>query len=454
MEPFIHLPEYPFAICQQWSVPPPTTAPIPFIPPPKNDGLGCDQRPYVVRQFQRIRQHYEVEHRWVNPRKRGRVTKVSAAAIPPVPWRTGVQCQRFFRNRVVSSWFEVGRSTPSSNEGPEADHASRQAEFVMTIQRQARHAFESEAEARIQDASDKWEAERWLKRTGWPAHLAHIDRTRLREQVLQPIGDKESVYRRCGRFSSAYWTTRTAELFEIERKEVTVTPNKPFEGIMEPDAWVRYKEQWRIMMCTWVRLESWGKQDKVRDSGDAGTDDMEDTDTDGTEDTDDSECSDDTDDSEYSNDPDDQGGGQRKHRNKKPPYCMTIQQEQAWAIFKRGVTQVVTGTDTIGRFTDERLERALAVMGLDANGGWVTAANYTPVLSAIVKGTRYLVLYQSVLERHDQITRLQQTMSKRRAKEKADGLFRIIREKVWRFMTRMPDQKEVDPSNQCQTHLL
>ncbi|KAH8646440.1 hypothetical protein BGZ61DRAFT_501313 [Ilyonectria robusta] len=99
-----------------------------------------------------------------------------------------------------------------------------------------------------------------------------------------------------------------------------------------------------------------------------------------------------------------------------------------------------------GQHYDSILISALAVMGLDANGGWVTAANYTPVLSAIVKGTRYLVLYQSMLERREQIMRLQQTMSKRRAKEKADGLFRIIREKVWRFMTRMPDQKEADPT--------
>ncbi|KAH8648880.1 hypothetical protein BGZ61DRAFT_42838, partial [Ilyonectria robusta] len=216
MEPFIYLPEYPFVICQacrvacvgnevtrhitskhagspasvklkeiqaavevipgiirnqkelkDWLVPPPTTAPIPHIPPPKEDGLGCNQCPYVARQIKRMQQHCRDKHGWVNNRKRGRYTNTSEAAIPPVPWRTGVQCQRFFRNRVASSWFEVGRTIPSSNEGPDEDEASRQAEFVMAIQRQARQAFESEADARIQDASDKWEAERWLKRTGW-----------------------------------------------------------------------------------------------------------------------------------------------------------------------------------------------------------------------------------------------------------------------------------------------
>ncbi|KAH6986727.1 hypothetical protein EDB80DRAFT_731906 [Ilyonectria destructans] len=28
-----------------------------------------------------------------------------------VPWRTCVRCQRFFRSRVASGWFEVGRGT-------------------------------------------------------------------------------------------------------------------------------------------------------------------------------------------------------------------------------------------------------------------------------------------------------------------------------------------------------
>ncbi|KAH7108650.1 hypothetical protein EDB81DRAFT_932400 [Dactylonectria macrodidyma] len=473
MEPFVHLPEYPFVICkpcaaafvadevishlqaqhtvgsaaqqihkivqaipgiihnqkelQQWSVPPPTTAPIPIIPPPMHDGFGCNRCPYVARQIQRIQQHCRDEHGWVNDRKRGRRTKAKEAAMAPVPWKTGVQCQRFFRARVASSWFEVGRTVPPSNEGIDEDEATRQAEFIMATQRKARQAMESEADPRIQESSDKWEAERWLKRTGWPGHLAHVDKTRLREQVLQPIGENEPVLQKMWEIfecvlNNAYVATSrcssgTAELFEIERKEVTVTrPTSHLKG-------------------SWSRIH---------------TDDTDTDDADGTDDTD----TDYTEDSEESDDPnDDEGGGQRKHRNKKPPYRMTIQQEKAWAIFRRGVTQVVAGTDTIGRFTDERLERycldavieffdhplktgqhydsivisALAVMGLDANGGWVTAANYTPVLSAIIKGTRYLVLYQSMLERHDQITRLQQTMGRRRAKEKADGLFRIIR---------------------------
>lgn len=76
--------------------------------------------------------------------------------------------------------------------------------------------------------------------------MAYIDKTQLREQVLQPIGENEQVLQKiweifeCVLDNTYVATSRcspgTAELFEIERKEVTVTPNKPFEGIMEPDA--------------------------------------------------------------------------------------------------------------------------------------------------------------------------------------------------------------------------
>ncbi|KAH8669335.1 hypothetical protein BGZ61DRAFT_498117 [Ilyonectria robusta] len=236
---------------KQWSVPPPTTAPIPWLPPPKPDGLGCDECPYVARQLRRIKQHYRVHHRWINHRTRSRRTKESAAADPAVPWRTGVQCQRFFRNRVASSWFEVGRSIPSSSRGDSQNDVNRKAEFIKRIQQEDKEAFESEANARVQDISDKWEAQRWLKRCGWPRHLANIDKMWLRKEVLQPIGENEPVLQTMWEIfecvlDNAYVATSrcspgTAELFEMERKEIHITPNKPFEGIMEPDAWIRYK---------------------------------------------------------------------------------------------------------------------------------------------------------------------------------------------------------------------
>jgi hypothetical protein len=150
---------------------------------------------------------------------------------------------------------------------------------------------------------------------------------------------------------------------------------------------------------------------------------------------------------------------------------MTRRQEEAWNEFNRGITQVVTGADVRGIYTPERFHRdcldtvvqfldhpfksgnhydsiiisALAVMGLDEGGGWVPVMNYTPVYSAVVKVARYLVLYQSILERQGQVRQLSQWGSKQQAEEDAEGLFQIVRRKVRRFMVRMPEGEDAQP---------
>ncbi|KAK0738984.1 hypothetical protein B0T18DRAFT_335358, partial [Schizothecium vesticola] len=52
-----------------------------------------------------IQEYCRTAYNWVNPRTRGRNAK-------PVqdleePWDKGVLCQRFFKSRLASSWFQV-----------------------------------------------------------------------------------------------------------------------------------------------------------------------------------------------------------------------------------------------------------------------------------------------------------------------------------------------------------
>ncbi|KAH7159267.1 hypothetical protein DER46DRAFT_560290 [Fusarium sp. MPI-SDFR-AT-0072] len=150
---------------------------------------------------------------------------------------------------------------------------------------------------------------------------------------------------------------------------------------------------------------------------------------------------------------------------------MMIRQEEAWKAFDNGIMQVVTGADREGRFSHEWLKRscldtvvqffdhlfksgnhyesivisALAVMGLEEGGGWMPVVNYTPIYSAVIKGARYLVLHQSMIERRGQMAQLGQYMSAREAEEQAEGLFRIVSRKVRRFMTRIADGEGADP---------
>lgn len=521
IEPFMHLPEYPFVFCKTcksgfvasevlnhlknkhghisrkdmqrikqtiaacmgvardqaelrgWASPPPTIRPNPHIQPPQEDGLGCNDCPYVVRDMQQMQKHYREQHGWVNHRKRGGQHTARRQGQPqPVPWRSGVPCQRICHWGHGKRWFEVGRPEMEEQGGPSAadgDGFKDAVRFAKRIYREDQEAFKSETEARVQDANDKWEAERWLNRCGWARHLEGIERDRLRA-VLQPIGEDEPVLQQMweifeGVLDRAYAAANqcypgTAELFEIERKEAHVTTTKPFQGLMEPDAWERYKAWWRTLMSIWKRLESWGSEDGDGSDGGGSS----------------SSSSEDGISTSISSSEDGIGTGSSTRHDggpPRPPYRMTIRQEELWKSFDEGVTQVVNGTDSAGRYTPERLQRscldavvqfldhpfgngnhyeniiisALAVMGLEREGGgWVPVMNYTPIYSAVIKVARYLVLYQSILERHGQKTQLQQYMSAREADEQAEGLFRIVRRKVRQFMTRVPEGEDVDPT--------
>ncbi|PON20110.1 hypothetical protein TGAM01_v211033 [Trichoderma gamsii] len=476
MDPFVYLPEYPFVICsvckfacvanevaahlqqqhipataaevrrisdvvkaipgiiktqeelRQWSVPPPTTPPIPIIPPPEPDGLGCNECPYVARTPKTIRAHYRNKHEWVNDRGPGRwAKKLGAEKERAVPWRTGVQCQRFFPSRVASSWFEVGRGLPPSvKPDQDTDGVDKEAEFLNRIHREDEEAFVKESKAAIKTVDDKWEADRWLNRVGWAAHLKDVDRDDLAKAV-RPIEEHEVELQKMWAvfdqvLDSAYAVAvnrspGTAELYEVERKEIYVTPETPFNGRMEPKSWENYKDKWRTLMCVWQRMELLDEDER-------------------------------------------------------PPYRLTTKQAKRWGEFRTGVKAVVSGSDKIGRYTDDRLQRpcldmvvsmldhplqngnhyesiiisALAVMGMDDHGRWMSALSYTPIYSAVIKVAKYLVLYQSVLERGEEIARLRHTMSRKKAEEKATGLFRIVRQKVRRFMTRISDEADADPT--------
>ncbi|KAM5527653.1 hypothetical protein FOXYSP1_20015 [Fusarium oxysporum f. sp. phaseoli] len=136
-----------------------------------------------------------------------------------------------------SQWHREGDEgeETTARGGRRRGELKSRAEFLNKIQQEDRDQFESEANARIQAASDKWEAERWLNRCGWPRYLEGVERDEIRA-LLQPIGDDEPVLQRMWEIfervlDEAYTATSrcfpgTAELFEIERREFLDHPFK------------------------------------------------------------------------------------------------------------------------------------------------------------------------------------------------------------------------------------
>ncbi|KAL6408084.1 hypothetical protein AUP68_08457 [Ilyonectria robusta] len=82
---------------------------VPFLIPPKPDGLKCRKCPYIAKQEKKIHKHFRTCHGWQNPRSRGRPKKGDIDLAPERPWIEHVPCQRFFLSRAASGWFEVGR---------------------------------------------------------------------------------------------------------------------------------------------------------------------------------------------------------------------------------------------------------------------------------------------------------------------------------------------------------
>ncbi|EXL39943.1 hypothetical protein FOCG_17445 [Fusarium oxysporum f. sp. radicis-lycopersici 26381] len=80
---------------------------------------------------------------------------------------------------------------------------------------------------------------------------------------------------------------------------------------------------------------------------------------------------------------------------------------------------------------------ALAIMGINEDGGWIEPTDYTPKYSGVIKVARMLVLYQSWHEREEDVAEKMRTMSENEAREKAKGMYRIVREKSQRFIIRI-----------------
>ena len=91
---------------------------------------------------------------------------------------------------------------------------------------------------------------------------------------------------------------------------------------------------------------------------------------------------------------------------------------------------------------ESALISGLATLGIREDGGWVGPGEYTPTYSAVIKMARILVVYQSVVEREDEVAALQTRMSREAADEAATRLFTIVRAKVERFMTVVSEKSE------------
>jgi hypothetical protein len=69
-----------------------TFKPIPYLTPPKSDGLKCRACGYIVRHIQKIQKHCTEKHQWINLRGRGRPPPNCHVSAYEPPWEERVAC--------------------------------------------------------------------------------------------------------------------------------------------------------------------------------------------------------------------------------------------------------------------------------------------------------------------------------------------------------------------------
>ena len=103
-----------------------------------------------------------------------------------------------------------------------------------------------------------------MRRIGWAAHLAGLDREEIRKWVEMPSDEEPKLQILCKAFDwmiqDAQYTTvqevvGQAALFEANRKEVSSEPQQPFDSWMDIDTVKRYTRVWKQLLCYIFRAE-------------------------------------------------------------------------------------------------------------------------------------------------------------------------------------------------------
>ncbi|KAF5574050.1 uncharacterized protein FSUBG_14077 [Fusarium subglutinans] len=337
---------------------------------------------------------------------------------PPTP-----NCKRCHASR----WFEVCKPVdPLSHPVRGLEGGEDVAAKIIRLHQEQVDKFNAAEEDEIKVADEKKELSAWLERTGWADHLqkfkAKKDLLPLAapaqedEPVLQVICDIFNRLADHAKAAAVPSIVGLAALYQIERKEIHIKPSKPFDNRLEDESWAQYKGYWITMLRIWHRMD--GRQDEDR-----------------------------------------------------PPYKLTIRQGDLWDEFVEAAEAVVAGQARERGLTDEKMERlcldalisildhqfkqshydsivlsALAIMGINEDGGWIEPTDYTPKYSGVIKVARMLVVYQSWHEREEDVAEKMRTMDEDEAREEAKGMYRIVREKSQRFITRVSEKNNSEPT--------
>lgn len=404
--------------------PPATSNPVDGLAPPRIDGLRCafqvdgSRCEYIGFSRQSMHLHCTDLHKWENPRIKGQhQTRAEKRGQEHVPWTDNIRCQRFFVQGHKSRWFQV-QSQYGIEEGPQAEPGFRAK--AMIKQRIAK--AEEKRRKKIEVTNEWEEPDPWVRSVRWQHHLNGFeDRDELRalvdppdygnpdEDILAMICESlQRVTNKAEKVASAEIVGESS-LFHVNAVEYGKKANHPITADMEDGTRKKYHGVWQKLFCYIFRVQEWESDDR-------------------------------------------------------PPFRITPHQQSAWMKLVEqadivpessidGDTLCEECTESIKemdrrclRFCitllDHQLVRneyesiiisGLAILGINEKGGWVPAADYTPIYSGFIKLARLMVVYKGYEE-------WEQEMDRYRAQGLEDDMFIEVCTSPYERTSRMVDR--------------
>lgn len=407
------------------------------------DGLLCQLEPsrcrYVVRQINAMKKHWRKNHhQWSAGKKRGRPSRTRESVVQAQVEEgcRRVHCQRLFVQGHGSQYFEVRPAIEGQEAGPAPVPVDSEAAWARVGQAMAEawdHVKQRET-ATIEDG-EKDEVNPWLERTGWLPYLVGMERPDLLASIEEPNADPKkeeepveaAIWKAMdglARHSQGSVIDRVGVFVRLEaiRTEKHQTRYQPLQPYMDEKSIVEHSRPWKQMLMFFARTqrehewkspqyrftrpqrEAWeALVQQARRGVAAETEEPMDDEMEGVvDDAVDEEVGEETDEEmdeemdETMDRADEAEEEEEQDRAEQSTGCSNEPQglsgtERAclrfcMALLDQSITR---------REYDSPLVCALAVLGVQ-EAGWKGPEQYPPILSAVIKVARFMVVQQAL----------------------------------------------------------
>lgn len=437
------------------------------------DGLMCqvdaDHCHQIFRSAEAMRKHWQKAHSWSVAGKGGRPSRTEKAVIQERISKgcKRIHCQRLLVQGPGSQYFEVHQPDGSSPDVvPDGDAAWAQVGEQMA---KAWASVETRAQNIIQ-AGETDEVNPWLERTQWLPYLVGMERPELLACIDEPVAEPDprqeqqaepveaamwAAMEGLARFSQASVIHRIGVFVRLEaiRTEKHQTRFQPLQPYMDEKSIGDHTRPWQQMLMFFARTqrehawkspayrftrrqrEAWEALVEAAEKS-AGRDEAEEEGEEQIE----------VEDGEDETMADVDEAIEEMETHTDEPTANAISEPQTLSSIQKACLEfcIALLSQSITRKEyDSPMVCALAVLGVKEDG-WKGPEQYPPVLSAVIKVARFMVVQQALelsgpLDDEDEFdsdSAYESDDSSNPAQRRRKGCLQFVQEMMNRFMVR------------------